>query len=93
MQMERSVRILGSPLLIPGTYPSSQKDSCERNRESGCPLLIPQQIIILPARPTTREQRPGFFKAVFSNSGSPLLRSCGSMENVLSFSSPNILHP
>jgi hypothetical protein len=36
------------------------------------------------------EQRPGSSKAVFSNSGSPLL-SCGSMANVCSFSSP-LLH-
>ena len=72
----------------PATYPSSQKGSCERNPESGCLLRILQQIIILRARCTTREQHPGFSKAVFSNSGSPLLRSCGSMENVLSFSPP-----
>ena len=80
------------PAVGSATYPSSQKGSCDRNRESGCLLRILRQIIILHARPTTRELRPGFFKAVFLNSGCPLLLSCGSMENVLSFSSP-IFYP
>jgi hypothetical protein len=71
-------------------YQTSSKASYERNCKSGSLLRIPPQIIISHARPTTREQRPGSSKAVFSNSGSPLL-SCGSMANVRSFSSP-LLH-
>ena len=61
----------------------------EKNSKTGSLLLIPPQIIISHARPTTRERRPGSSKVVFSNSGSHLL-SYGSMANVSPF--PLLLH-
>ena len=70
---------------------SLQRDSYERICRSGSLLWIPQQIIISHARLTTRGQRPGFSRAVFSNSGSCHLLSCGSMVNVRRFFSP-LLH-
>jgi hypothetical protein len=70
---------------------SSQRASYERNCKSGSLLQIPRQITISHARHITRERHPGFSKAEFSKSGSCLLHSCGSMENVWSFSSP-LLH-
>jgi hypothetical protein len=72
-------------------YLSLQKTSYERNYKTGSlPRILPQ-ITISHARPTTREPHPGFFKAVFSSSGSYLLLSCGSMANVRPFCSP-LLH-
>ena len=84
-RLKRSVRTLHPMSLIPGTHLSPQRTSYERNRKPGSRLRIPPQIIILPARPITREQRPGFSKVAFTNSGSRLLHSSGSMENVPSF--------
>jgi hypothetical protein len=62
-----------------------QRAGYERYCKSGSLLRIPQQTIILHARHTTRERHLGFFKAVFSNSGSHLLPSYGYMATVCSF--------
>jgi hypothetical protein len=84
-RMKRSVRTLLPTSLIPGTHLSPQRTSYERNRKTGSLLRIPPQIIILPARPTTREQHPGSSKVAFMNNGSRLNHLSGSMENVPSF--------
>jgi hypothetical protein len=75
----------GLAAVDPRTNLFLQRDSYKRICKSGSLLRIPQQIIISHARPTTREQRPGFSKAVSSNSGSRLLLSCGSTANVRPF--------
>lgn len=67
-------------------YSSSQRVSYERNCKTGSLLRTPQETTILHARHTTREHHLGFSKAVFSNNGSHLLPSYGSMESVCSFS-------
>jgi hypothetical protein len=82
----------GLAAVDPRTNLFLQRDSYKRICKSGSLLRIPQQIIISHARPTTREQRPGFSKAVSSNSGSRLLLSCGSTANVRPFFSTSS-HP
>jgi hypothetical protein len=73
-------------------YLPSQRGSYEGKCKTGSPRRIPLQITISHARLTTRERRPGFSKAVSSNSGSRLRLFCGSMANVCPFFSI-ILHP
>ncbi len=62
-----------------------QRANYKRNFKIGSLPPIPRRTIILHARLTTREQHPGFSKAVYSKSGSGLLLSCGSTANVRSF--------
>ena len=89
--MKRSVRILIFLLLLHGAYLFSQRASYERNHKSGSLLRIRRQTIMSHERHTTREQRHGSSKAVFSNSGNHPLLSCGSMANVRPICSP-LLH-
>ena len=63
---------------------SSQGTNSEIVFYSGFRLLIHPPIIILHAKLTTAIQLNGSFKAVYSANGSPLLPSCGYMENVCS---------
>jgi hypothetical protein len=90
--MKRSVRTLILLPLIPGAYLSTQRTCYERNPKNGSLLRIPPQTIILPARPTTREQHPGFSKVEFTKSGRSLLHLSGSTENVPFFLFAS-LHP
>ena len=84
-QMKRSVRISVSLQLTLDPDSPSQRANCERSSKIGSLPWIPQRTIISHARLTTREPHPGFFKAVYSKSGSGLLLSYGSMANVRSF--------
>ena len=60
----------------------SQGINCQRASETGLLHQIHQQIITSHATFTIREQRNGSFKAVFSQNGSPMALSYGSMANV-----------
>jgi hypothetical protein len=84
-QMKRSVRSLISLRLLLEIDSLSQRVNYERNCKIGSLPRIPRRTIILHARLTTREQRPGFSRAVYSKSGSDLPLSCGSMANVRPF--------
>ena len=53
----------------------------------GFRLQTRPQITILHPNPITTAQLGGFFKAKYSTIGSPLVPSCGYMENVCSFQS------
>src|SRR5216684_4415176 len=91
--MKRNVRILILLSRSLSAYTSSKRASYERNSRSGSLPQIRQQITILHARLITREQYPGFSKAVFLEIGRSHLLSCGSTVNVRTFSSPLLSSP
>ena len=73
------------PLRFSKTQTCSQGTSSAIISYDGFHLQIHPEIIISHPKLITMAQLNGFFKAIYSTIGSPLVPSCGYMENVCSF--------